>query len=59
VVNASVSSCVGGDAGGVALDSVRQIYVFLAWFASAGLHGSHSAQIERQAHELELGLCLL
>jgi len=58
-VNDCVITCVGGDAVGVALDSARQIYVFLAWFALAGLHGSHSAQIERQAHELELGLCLL
>jgi len=39
--------------------SAQQICDFLAFFASAGLHRPHSAQIERHANELELSLCFL
>lgn len=33
--------------------------LFPAFPASPGLHGPHTAQIKRHAHELELGFCLL
>ena len=59
MVSASLDACVGGDAMAIAPGSTRHISVFPATFASAGLHGPHSAQIERQTHELELGLCFM
>ena len=58
MVIASINTCIGGGAMAGALDPARLVYVFLACSASTGLHGTHSAQIERHANELELGLCL-
>ena len=59
VVSASINTFVGCDVMTFAHGSSRQNCVFLVFFASTGLHGPHSSQIERHAHELELGPCLL
>jgi hypothetical protein len=59
LVNASINTCVGGDAMVAKPSPTKRIRAFLAFFASTPLHGCHSAQIERHAHELELGLRLL
>lgn len=58
-MNASINASVGGDAMTVNSDSARQICDFLTFFALVGLHGSHSAWIQRHAAELEIGLRLL